>query len=95
LDATALVVIGDHGYLSPAVREDAMPSTPQTSARPGDHIVAQGFRGAHGRRGEVLEVLGAPGHEHYRVRWDDAHESILYPTDGVVVERREDAPGAE
>jgi hypothetical protein len=69
-----------------------MPDTPQPSAQPGDWIVAQGFRGARGRRGEVLEVLGAPGHEHYRVRWDDAHESILYPTDGVVVERQEDQP---
>jgi FtsP/CotA-like multicopper oxidase with cupredoxin domain len=68
-----------------------MPDTPQPPARPGDWIVAQGFRGARGRRGEVLEVLGAPGHEHYRVRWDDDHESILYPTDGVVVERQETA----
>jgi FtsP/CotA-like multicopper oxidase with cupredoxin domain len=65
--------------------EDSM-STPQTTARKGDWIVAQGFRGARGRRGEVLEVLGAPGHHHYRVRWEDGHESILYPTDGVVIE---------
>jgi hypothetical protein len=90
----ALLDIGTIGS-SPAVREDAMPDTPQPSARPGDWIVAQGFRGARGRRGEVLEVLGAPGHEHYRVRWDDGHESILYPTDGVVVERQEAATRAE
>ena len=72
-----------------------MPDTPQPSARPGDWIVAQGFRGARGRRGEVLEVLGAPGHEHYRVRWEDDRESILYPTAGVIVERQEAATGAE
>jgi hypothetical protein len=31
------------------------------------------------RTGEILEVLGESGHEHYRVRWDDGHESIFYP----------------
>jgi Ala-tRNA(Pro) deacylase len=31
------------------------------------------------RKGEVLEVLGLPGHVHYRVRWEDGHESIFYP----------------
>lgn len=37
------------------------------------------------RFGEILEVLGLPGHVHYRVRWDDDHESIFYPgTDTVV-----------
>jgi hypothetical protein len=30
------------------------------------------------RRGEILEVL-ATGGEHYRVRWDDGHESLLFP----------------
>ena len=71
-----------------------MPSTSQPSARPGDSVVAQGFRGARGRRGEILEVLGTPGREHYRVRWDDDHESILYPSDGVVIEPREAAAQA-
>jgi hypothetical protein len=32
------------------------------------------------RTGEILEVLGEPTHEHYRVRWDDGHESIFYPS---------------
>jgi prolyl-tRNA editing enzyme YbaK/EbsC (Cys-tRNA(Pro) deacylase) len=31
------------------------------------------------RQGEVLEVLGLPGHPHYRVRWEDGHESMFYP----------------
>ena len=30
------------------------------------------------RRGEILEVL-LTGGEHYRVRWDDGHESLLFP----------------
>jgi len=36
--------------------------------------------GEHGRLGEVLEVLGEPGCERYRVRWDDGRESIFYPS---------------
>jgi hypothetical protein len=31
------------------------------------------------RTGEILEVLGPPGHKHYRVRWEDGHETFLYP----------------
>ena len=37
------------------------------------------------RHGLVLEVLGRPGHEHYRVRWDEEHESLFFPTEGVHV----------
>lgn len=35
--------------------------------------------GEKGRTGEILDVLGEPGHERYRVRWDDGRESIFYP----------------
>ena len=31
------------------------------------------------RRGEVIEVIGAGEREHYRVRWQDGHESIYFP----------------
>ena len=31
----------------------------------------------------IVEVLGRPGHEHYQVRWDEQHESIVFPADGV------------
>jgi Ala-tRNA(Pro) deacylase len=31
------------------------------------------------RKGEILEVLGLPEDAHYRVRWDDGHESVFYP----------------
>jgi len=37
------------------------------------------------RRGQVLEVLGAAGHTHFRVRWDEEHESLFYPTDGAMI----------
>ena len=51
-------------------------------AHVGDLIVIEGHHvGDTKRTGEILEVLGEPGHEHYRVRWDD-HESIFYPGSG-------------
>ena len=37
------------------------------------------------RTGEILEVLGEPTHEHYRVRWDDGHESIFYPSSDTTI----------
>jgi hypothetical protein len=54
-------------------------------AHVGDWIEARGIHGEAARRGQIVELLGRPGHEHYRVRWDEKHESILYPADGVVV----------
>ena len=58
------------------------------SARVGDWIEARGIHGEPARSGEIVEVLGREGHEHYLVRWDEQHESILYPADGVVIVRR-------
>ena len=34
---------------------------------------------------EIIEVLGSPGHMHYKVRWEDGHESFLYPSSDVHV----------
>src|SRR5581483_11427001 len=41
---------------------------------------------------QILETLGLPGHPHYRVRWDDGHESIFYPGSDTHVEAAP-APG--
>jgi Domain of unknown function (DUF1918) len=57
----------------------------ETGARVGDWIEPHGVHGQASRRGEIIEVLGREGHEHYRVRWDEQHESIVYPADGVIV----------
>ncbi|MGZ4287926.1 MAG: DUF1918 domain-containing protein [Solirubrobacteraceae bacterium] len=51
----------------------------------GDWIETHGLHGQPSRRGQIVELLGREGHEHYRVRWDEQHESILYPADGVIV----------
>jgi Domain of unknown function (DUF1918) len=53
-------------------------------ARTGDRIVVESAHvGQPRREGEVLEVVPS-GREHerayYRVRWDDGHESIYFPS---------------
>ena len=54
-------------------------------AHPGDWVQVHGLPGRSPREGQILEVLGEAGHRHFRVRWDEGHESIFYPTDGAVV----------
>jgi hypothetical protein len=54
-------------------------------ARVGDLLEARGIHGEPARRGQIVEILGEPGHEHYKVHWDEQHESIVYPADGVEV----------
>jgi hypothetical protein len=58
-----------------------------SAAAAGDWVEARGVPGQSSRRGEIVEVMGQGAHEHYRVRWDERHESILYPADGVIVTR--------
>jgi Domain of unknown function (DUF1918) len=54
-------------------------------ARVGDWLEARSIHGGVARRGEVVEILGGAGHEHYRVLWEEAHESIVFPADGLIV----------
>jgi hypothetical protein len=62
----------------------------RSSARPGDWVVVHGHAlGEPERHGLILEVIGGPGHERFRVRWDEEHESICYPGSDVTVRRRE------
>jgi Domain of unknown function (DUF1918) len=52
----------------------------------GDIVVISGHRvGEPERTGEILELLGEPGHQHFRVRWDDGHESLFYPSSDASV----------
>ena len=63
-----------------------MASRPRTrNAHVGDWIEARGLYGQPARRGQIVELIGGARHERYRVRWDEQHESILYPADGVLV----------
>jgi hypothetical protein len=55
----------------------------------GDVIEIVGHRVGEGRRsGEIVEVLGAPEHVHYRVRWEDGRETVFYPSSDAVVHHR-------
>jgi hypothetical protein len=64
------------------------------TARVGDWIEARGLYGQPPRRGQIVELLGRARHRRYRVRWDEKHESILYPADGVIVIPRHRRRGA-
>jgi signal recognition particle receptor subunit beta len=43
--------------------------------------------GVAGKSGEILEVVGEPGHERFRVRWEDGRESIFFPGDDAIIRR--------
>jgi hypothetical protein len=54
--------------------------------QPGDVVVIEGHHVGEGRRtGEILEVLGEPGHEHYRVRWEEGRETVFYPSSDATI----------
>jgi len=59
-------------------------------AQVGDVIVVHGHRlGESSRSGEILEILGTAEHEHYRVRWEDGHESVFIPGSDAVIRHAE------
>ena len=47
----------------------------------GDRISVDGKKGA-ARQGEILEVIPSSLGEHYRVRWNDGHETDIRPAGG-------------
>ncbi len=49
----------------------------------GDRIIVESERvGQRPREGEILELLPSTTAVHYRVRWDDGHESTFWPHAG-------------
>jgi hypothetical protein len=68
-------------YRTSAVRRWLM------QARVGDRIVIASRKVGDPRRsGAVVEVFIGRDNDHYRVRWDDGHESIFYPSSDATVE---------
>ncbi len=55
-------------------------------------VQARGIHGEPTRRGRIVEILGEPGHEHYKVHWDERHDSIVYPADGVLIVHKKAPP---
>jgi uncharacterized protein DUF1918 len=65
-------------------------SKKEWDAAVGDVIIIEGHHVGDSRRaGEIIEVLGSPGHEHYLVRWDDDHETVFYPSSDATIRKRE------
>lgn len=55
----------------------------------GDFVEITGHHvGDAPRSGEILEVLGDARAPHFRVRWEDGHESTYYPGNDAIVRRR-------
>lgn len=49
-------------------------------AKVGDEVVVDApHTGDPQRKGEILEILDEGRVVHYRVRWDDGHESLFFP----------------
>jgi hypothetical protein len=63
-------------------------SRQRKAARAGDWLEVNGIPGYPPRRGEILEAIGRPGQEHYRVRWDEQHESLHFPAQGTTIVHR-------
>jgi len=67
----------------------------QAAVGQGNVVEVSGRRvGEPPRLGEILEVLGGPDHRHYRVRWENGHESILYPGEATTIRERSRATRA-
>ena len=61
-------------------------------ATQGDRIIIRGTTvESPDRHGEILEVRGSDGAPPYHVRFDDGHETILFPGGDFVVEQRKSA----
>lgn len=65
------------------------------AAEVGDLIVIAGHRvGESERLAEILEVVGEPPDERYRVRWDDDHESLYFPGSDATIKHIARPPDA-
>jgi len=60
---------------------------PVLRAEPGDRLVVRGHRqGEPQRDAEVISVLGENGAPPYLVRWDDGHESEVFPGSDIFIQ---------
>ena len=66
---------------------EARPPRPGTRSSITGHSVGDAPKTA-----VILEVLGDAGHERFRVRWEDGHESIFFPADDAVIHRPKPKP---
>jgi len=56
-------------------------------AQIGDRITIDSNRiGGDQRRGEVVDIISGAAGLHYRVRWDDGHETTFFPSSDATVQ---------
>ena len=49
-------------------------------AENGDRIVVESAKvGSARRSGQIVEVMGGPAGEHYKVEWEDGRQSEFFP----------------
>jgi hypothetical protein len=59
-------------------------------ASPGDRLVVRGHhQGEAPRDGEVLKALGEEGRPPFLVRWEDGHESEVFPGSDIHIQHFE------
>ncbi|TYB38380.1 DUF1918 domain-containing protein [Actinomadura chibensis] len=63
------------------------------NGRVGDRLLVHGnVVGQADRAGEIVEVRGPDGGPPYLVRFEDGHETLVYPGPDAVIESREEIP---
>lgn len=83
-----MLVATDDPYAM-TVRAQTVKAEQAFRAQAGDWVIVHGHTlGEPERTGLILEVLGTPGDERYRVRWDEQHESIFYPGSDAAIRRQ-------
>jgi RimK family alpha-L-glutamate ligase len=90
LDVSVMRESAGRGTLEPTPEKEATmaKSIQGKPARAGDEISITGHSvGDAPKTAVILEVLGEAGHERFRVRWEDGHESIFFPGEDAVVLR--------
>ncbi len=66
------------------------------TAKQGDRITIHGRTvGAGDRHGEILEVRGKDGAPPYTVRFDDGHETLLFPGGDFTVDGSQQAQNSQ
>ncbi len=89
-DARMRLATGTATMSTTAEKERAMKTIGGKPAKVGDVVQITGHTvGDAPRAAEILEVLGGEGHEHFRVRWEDGHESIYFPGVDAVIRHPE------
>jgi hypothetical protein len=66
-----------------------MATTARSRKFPGLVVIPPHRIGEPERIGEIVELLGEPGHARYHLRWDDGEEEIVYLPAHATIRRRE------